>query len=54
MLSHFLFYIGHFVSRVANRWPWQFLHPYPLYNWLLIKSAENDPQGKLWKYGEKK
>ena len=46
MASHMLYYIGHMVSKVMNVWPCLFLHPYPLYNKIMVKTYKLYPE--LW------
>lgn len=48
IISNILFYLGDFVSKLCNIWPWEFMHPYPLYSWLMLKSVELDVDKKIW------
>lgn len=40
------YYIGHFISLWMNIWPFEFAHPYSLYNWFMVKSHSIQGSGK--------
>jgi len=52
LLSLLCYSMGDIVGKIMNIWPCQFLHPYPLYNFLMITSVKLDVNYKVWKVEE--
>lgn len=46
LISWVLFIIGHLVSIFMDYYPFDRLHPYPVYNWLMSKSIKFQGEGK--------